>query len=139
MLKVPKGKTNKQFRQTASGASTNSVLRCPYTSNLKQSSFNPLKRNCSVEVTSENKSLAHSSRVIDEERRVVGFNPSETINSISDVNVSAEGSNNESVKATSKNNRTIRSSFMSKEEHLLALEKATKILGEIERRLTVAR
>ena len=73
MLKGPKDETDKtKLRQMASRASTNAAMRCTHTRKLKQSSFNPTKRNCSVEATSEKKSLALSSRVTDEERRVVG-------------------------------------------------------------------
>ena len=105
MLKGPKDETNKtKLRQMISGVSTNASMRCPQTRKLKQSSFNPTERNCSVEVTSEKKSLGQSSRVTDEERRVVGAsNPSDVIKSIRDVKVLPEQSNKGSVKATSKN------------------------------------
>ena len=59
MLKGPKDDTNKtKFWQMASGISTNETMRCTCTRKLKQSSFNPTKRNCSLEVASEMKSLA---------------------------------------------------------------------------------
>ena len=78
MLKCPKDDTDKtKLHQMASRASTNAAKRCPHTRKLKQSSFNLTKRNCSVEATSKKKSLEQSSRVTDEERRVVGAsNPS---------------------------------------------------------------
>ena len=87
MLKGPEDETYKtKFRQMASGISTNAAMRCPYTRKLEQSSFNPTKPNCSVEATSENESLAQSSRVTDEERRVDGASdPSDVTKSISDV------------------------------------------------------
>ena len=95
MLKGPKDETNKtKFRQMASGISTNAAMRCPCTRKLKQSSFIPAKRNCSLGVASEMKSLAQSSRVTEEDRRVVGAsNPSDVIKSISDVKVLPEQSN----------------------------------------------
>ena len=101
MLKGPKDETNKtKHRQVTIGVSTNAAMRCTHTRKLKQSSFNPTKRNCSVEVTSENISLTQSNRVTDEERRVVGAaNTCVVINSISDVKVLPEQSNNGSVKA----------------------------------------
>ena len=78
-LKGPKDDTNKtKLRQVASGISTDATMRCTHTRKLKQTSFNRTKRNCSVEVTSENKSLAQSSRVTEEEGRVFGAsNPSD--------------------------------------------------------------
>ena len=82
MLKGPKDETDKtKLRQVASGTSTDATLRCTHTTKLKQSSFRRTNLNCSVEATSENKSLAPSSRVTDEERRVAGVsNPSDVIN-----------------------------------------------------------
>ena len=54
MLKDPKLETNKtKLRQMTSGVSTNATMRCTHTMKLRQSSFNPTKRNCSVEVTSK--------------------------------------------------------------------------------------
>ena len=102
MLKNLTDETNiTKLRQVASGTSTNATMRCTHTRKLKQSSFNPTKRNCSVEVTSENKPLAQSNRVTDEERRVVGAaNPCVVIKSISDVKMLPEQSKKGSVKAT---------------------------------------
>ena len=143
MLKGPQDEINEtKLRQTASGASTIVALRCPYTRKLKQSSFNPTKRNCSVEATSENKSLAQSNRVTDEERRVVGAaNPSDVNNSICDLKVLPEQSNNGSVKATSKSNRTTTVSSKSsnaKRKLLLELE-AMKKQDEIDEQIAAAR
>ena len=142
MLKVPKGEVNKtKHRHVTTGASTNAAMRCPQTRRLKQSSFNPTKRNCSVEVTSENKSLAQSNRVTDEERRVVGAsNSSDVIKSINDVKVLPEQSNNGSVKATSKSNRTTASSKSSNAKRILLLElEAMKKQDEIDEQLAAAR
>ena len=124
MLKGPKDGTNKtKHRQVTIGVSTNAAMRCPHTRKVKQSSFNPTTLNCSVEVTSENKSLAQSNRVTDEERRVVGAaNPCVVIKSISDVRVLPEQSNNGSVKTSSKSNRTTVSSKSSNAKRLLLLE-----------------
>ena len=121
--------------------STNAAIRCPQTRKLKQSSFNPTKRNCSVEVTSENKSLAQSNRVFDEERRVVGAaNTCDVIKSISDVKVLPEQSNNGSVKATSKSNRTTVSSRSSNAKRILLLElEPMKKQDEIDEQLAAAR
>ena len=142
MLKNPKNKTDKtKLRQVASGTCTDATMRCTYTRKLKQISFNPTKRNCSVEVTSENKSLAQSNRVTDEERRVVGAaNPCDVIKSISDVKVLIEQSNNESVKATSKSNRTTASSKSFNAKRILLLElEAMKKRDEIDEQLAAAR
>ena len=124
MLKFPKDETDKtKLRQEASGTSTNAAMRCTQTRKLKQSSFNPTKRNCSLEVASEMKSLAQSSRVTEEERRVVGAsNPSDVIKSISDVKVLPEQSNKGSVKATSRSNQTTASSKSSNAKRILLLE-----------------
>ena len=123
------------------GVSTNAAMRCPHTGKLKQSSFNPTKRNCSVEVDSENKSLAQSNRVTDEERRVVGAaNPCAVIRSISDVKVLPEQSNNGSVKASSKSNRTTVSSKSSNAKRILLLElEAMKKQDKIDEQLAAAR
>ena len=68
MMKGPKNETNKtKHRQMTSGASTNAASRYHHLKKLKQCSFNPTKRNFTVEATSENKSLAQSSRATDEE------------------------------------------------------------------------
>ena len=142
MLKGPKGETNKtKFQQMASGISTNVAMRCPYTRKLKQSSFNPTKRNCSVEATSENQSPAQSNRVADEERRIVGIaNPCDKIISISDVKVLHEQSNNGSVKATSKSNRTTASSKSSNAKRIILLElEAMKKQDEIDEQLAAGR
>ena len=142
MLKCPKDGTNKtKFRQMASGISTNAAMRCPCIRKLKQSSFNPTKHNCSLEVSSEMKSLAQSSRVTEEERRVVGAsNDSDLINPISDVKVLPEQSNNGSVKATSKCNRTIASSKSSNAKRTLLPElEAMKKQDEIDEQLAAAR
>ena len=142
MLKCPKDETDKtKLRQVASGTSTNETMRCPHTRKLKQSSFNPTKRNCSLEVASEMKSLAQSSRVTEEERRVVGTsNPSDVIKSIRDVKVLPEQSNKGSVKATSKSNRTTASSKSSNAKRILRLDlEAMKKQDEIDERLAAAR
>ena len=142
MLKGPRDETNKtKLRQMTSGVSTNAAMRCPQTRKLKQSSFNPTKRNCSVEATSEKKSLEQSSRVTDEECRVVGAsNPSDVIKSISDVKVLPEQSNNGSVKATSKSNRTTVSSKSSNAKRILLLDlEAMKKQDEIDEQLAAAR
>ena len=142
MLKNPKDETDKtKLRQVASGTCTDATMRCTYTRNLKQSSFNPTKRNCSVAVTSENKSLAQSNRVTNEERRVVGAaNPCDVIKSISDAKVLPEQSNNGSVKATSKSNRTTASSKSSNAKRILLLElEAMKKQDEIDEQLAAAR
>ena len=142
MLKGPKDKTNKtKFRQMSSGISANAAMRCPYTRKLKQSSFNPTKRNCSVEATSENKSLAQSSRVTEEERRVVGAsNPSDVNKLFSDVKVLPEQSNKGSVKATSMSNVTTASPKSSNAKRILLLElEAMKKQDEIDEQLAAAR
>ena len=142
MLKNPKhGTDKKRLRQVASGTCTDATMRCTHTRKLKQSSFNRTKRNCSVEVSSEKKSLGQSSRVTDEERRVVGAsNPSDVIKSISDVKVLPEQSIKGSVKATSKSNRTTASSKSSNAKRLLLLElEAMKKQDEIDERLAAAR
>ena len=142
MLKGPKDETNKtKHRQVTIGVSTNAAMRCPHTRKLKQSSFNPTKRNCSVEVTSENKSLTQSNRVTDEERRVVGAaNPCDVIKSISVLKVLPEQSNNGSVKATSKSNRTTVSSKSSNAKRILLLElEAMKKQDEIDEQLAATR
>ena len=142
MLKNPKhGTDKKRLRQVASGTCTDATMRCTYTRKLKQSSFNPTKRNCSVEATSENKSLAQSSRVTEEERRVVGAsNPSDVIKSISDVKVFTEQSNKRSVKATPRSNRTTTSFKSSNAKRILLLElEAMKKQDEYDERLAVAR
>ena len=142
MLKCPKDETDKtNLRQVASGISTDATMRCTHTRKLKKSSFNPTKRNCSVEVTSENKSLAQSNRVTDEKRRVVGAsNPSVVIKSISDVKMLPEQSNNGSVKATSKSNKTTVSSKSSNAKRILLLELvAMKKQDEIDEQLAAAR
>ena len=72
-LKGPEDETNKtKLRQMASGTSTDATVRCIHTRKLKQTSCNRTKRKCSVEATSEKESLAQSSRVTDEERRIGG-------------------------------------------------------------------
>ena len=142
MLKCPKDETNKtKLRQEASGTSTNATMRSPHTRKIKQSSFNRTKRNCSEEATSEKKSLTQSSRVTDEERRVVGAsNPSDVIKSIWDVKVLPEQSNKVSVKATSKSNRTTASSKSSNAKRILLLElEAMKKQDEIDEQLAAAR
>ena len=125
----------------ASRAYTNAAMRCPHTRKLKQSSFNLTKRNCSVEATSEKKSVEQSSRETDEERRVVGAsNPSGVNKLINDVKVLPEQSNNGSVKATSKSNRTTASSKSSNAKQILLLElEAMKKQDEIEQQLAEAR
>ena len=142
MLKCPKDETDKtKLHQMASRASTNAAMRCPHTRKLKQSSFNLTKRNSSVEANSEKKSLEQSSRVTDEERRVVGAsNPSDVNKLISDVKVLPEQSNNGSVKATSKSNRTTASSKSSNAKQILLLElEAMKKQDEIDEQLAAAR
>ena len=143
MLKGPKDETNKTtLRQMTGGVSTNAAMRCTQTRKLKQSSFNPTKRNCSLEVASELKSLAQSSRVTEEERRrVVGAsNPSDVIKSTRDVKVLPEQSNKGSVKATSRSNRTTASSTSSNAKRILLLElEAMKKQDEIDERLAAAR
>ena len=68
MLKGPKDETNKTtLRQVTSEASTNAAMRCLHTRKPKQSSFIPTKRNCPVEVISEQQTLASSRRVTDEQ------------------------------------------------------------------------
>ena len=52
------------------GASTKRGNEMPSHKEAQQSSLNRTKCNCSVEVTSGKKSLAHTGRVTDEERRV---------------------------------------------------------------------
>ena len=141
-MKGPKDETDKtKLRQEASGTSTNAAMRCTQTRKLKQSSFNPTKRNCSLEVASEMKSLAQSSRVTEEERRVVGAsNASDVIKSIRDVKVLPEQSNKGSVKATSKSNRTTASSKSSNAKRILLLElEAMKKQDEIDEQLAAAR
>ena len=124
LMKGPKDETEKtKLRQEASGTSTNATMRCTHTRKLKQSSFNRTERNGSVEATSEKKSLTQSSRVTDEERRVVGASkPSDMIKSICDVKVLPEQSNKRSVKATSRSNRTTASSKSSNAKRILLLE-----------------
>ena len=142
MLKSANAATNKtKVRRVASGTSTNAAMRCPHTRKLKQSIFNPTKRNCSVYVTSDIKSPAQSSRVADAERRVVGAaNPSEVIKSMSDVKALPEQSNNGSVKATSKSNRTSVSSKSLSAKRILLLElEALKNKEEIDEQLSAAR
>ena len=142
MLKCPKDETDKRkLRQVASGTCTDATMRCTHTRKLKQSSFNRTKRNGSVEVASEMKSLAQSSRVTDEERRVVGAsNPSDVIKSIRDVKVLPEQSNNGSVKATLKSNITTASSKSSHAKRILLLElEAMKKQDEIDEQLAAAR
>ena len=142
LMKGPKDETDKtKLRQEASGTSTNAAMRCTQTRKLKQSSFNPTKRNCSLEVASEMKSLAQSSRVTEEERRVVGAsNPSDVIKSIWDVKVLPEQGNSGSVKATSKSNRTTASSKSSNAKRILLLElEAMKKQDEIDEQLAAAR
>ena len=142
LMKGPKDETDKtKLRQEASGTSINAAMRCTQTRKLKQSSFNPTKRNCSLEVASEMKSLAQSSRVTEEERRVVGAsNPSDVIKSIWDVKVLPEQSNKGSVKATSKSNRTTASSKSSNAKRILLLElEAMKKQDEIDEQLAAAR
>ena len=94
-----------------------------------------------MEVTCEKKSLGQSSRVTEEERRVVGAsNPSDVIKSISDVKVLPEQSNKGSVKATSKSNRTTASSNSSNAKRILFLElEAMKKQDEIDEQLAAAR
>ena len=142
ILKGPKDETNKtKFWQMSCGISANAAMRCPYTRKLKQRSFNSTKRNCSVEATSENKSLAQSSRVTEEERRVVGAsNPSDVNKLFSDVKVLPEQSNKGSVKATSKSNITTASSKSSNAKRILLQElEAMKKQDEIEKQLAAAR
>ena len=142
MLKCPKDETDKtNLRQVASGISTDATMRCTHTRKLKQSSFNRTKRNCSVEVTSEKKSLGQSSRVTDEERRVDGASdPSDVTKSISDVKALTEQSNNGSVKATSKSNRTTVSSKSSNAKRIPLLElEAMEKQDEIDEQLAAAR
>ena len=141
-LKCPKDETNKtKLRQVASGISTDAIMRCTHTRKLKQSSFNRTKRNRSVEVTSGKKSLAQSSRVTDEERRVVGaYNPSDVIKSISDVKVLPEQSNSGSVKATSKSNIKTTSSNSSNAKRIILVDlEAMKKQDEIDEQLAAAR
>ena len=94
-----------------------------------------------MEATSDKKSLAQSCRVTDEDRRVVGAsNPSDVIKSISDVKVLPEQSNNGSVEATSKSNRTTVISKSSNAKRILILElKAMKRQDEIDEELAAAR
>ena len=142
LMKGPKDETDKtKLRQEASGTSTNAAMRCTHTRKLKQSSFNPTKRNGLVEATSEKKSLTQSRRVTEEERRVVGAsNPSDVIKSISDVKVLPEQSNKGSVKATSKSNITTASSKSSNAKRILLLElEAMKKQDEIDEQLAAAR
>ena len=76
------------------------------------------------------KSLPQSSRVTDEELQVVEVvevsNPSDVINSVSDVKVLPEQSNNGSVKATLKSNRTSIRSKSSNAKQILLLELEAK-------------
>ena len=142
MMKGPKDETHKtKLRQEASGTSTNATMRCTHTRKLKQSSFNRTERNGSVEATKEKKSLTQSSRVTDEECRVVGAsNPSDVIKSISDVKVLPEESNKGSVKATSRSNQTTASSKSSNAKRILLLElEAMKKQDEIDEQLAAAR
>ena len=141
-MKGPKDETDKtKLRQEASGTSTYATMRCTHTTKLKQSSFNPTKRNGSGEATREKKSLTQSSRVSDEKRRVVGAsNPSDVLKSNSDVNVLPEQINNGSVKATSKSNRTTVSSKSSNAKRILLLDlEAMKKQDEIDKQLAAAR
>ena len=142
MLKSPNDATNKTKNcQVATGTSTGATMRCTHTRKLKQSSFNPTKRNCSVEATSEKKSLAEMNKVTDEERGVAGAsNDSDVINAISDVKVLPEQSNNGSLKATSKSNISIASSKSSKAKRIPLLElEAMKKQDEIDEQLAAAR
>ena len=142
LMKGPKDETDKtKLRQEASGTSTNATRRCTHTRKLKQSSFNRTERNGSVEATKEKKSLTQSSRVTDEECRVVGAsNPSDVIKSISDVKVLPEESNKGSVKATSRSNQTTASSKSSNAKRILLLElEAMKKQDEIDEQLAAAR
>ena len=120
LMKGPKDETDKtKLRQEASGTSTNATMRCTHTRKLKQSSFNRTERNGSVEATSEKKPLTQSSRVTDEERRVVGAsNPSDVIKSISDVEVLPEQSNSGSVKESLKR----KDELLSKQEEMVLLK-----------------
>ena len=142
MLKGPKDETDKtKLRQVASGISTDATMRCTRTRKLMQSSFSRTKRNCSKEKTSEKKSLAQSSRVTDEQRRVVGASiPADVIKSISDVKVLPELSNNGSFKATSKSNKTTASSKSSNTKRILLLDlEVMKKQNEIDEQLAAAR
>ena len=142
LMNGPKDETDKtKFRQEASGTSTNATMRCTHTRKLKQSSFKRTERNGSVEATKEKKSLTQSSRVTDEECRVVGAsNPSDVIKSISDVKVLPEESNKGSVKATSRSNQTTASSKSSNAKRILLLElEAMKKQDEIDEQLAAAR
>ena len=142
LMNGPKDETDKtKFRQEASGTSTNATMRCTHTRKLKQSSFKRTERNGSVEATKEKKSLTQSSRVTDEECRVVGAsNPSDVIKSISDVKVLPEESNKGSVKATSRSNQTTASSRSSNAKRILLLElEAMKKQDEIDEQLAAAR
>ena len=142
LMKGPKDETDKtKLRQEASGTSTNATMRCTHTRKLKQSSFKRTERNGSVEATKEKKSLTQSSRVTDEECRVVGAsNPSDVIKSISDVKVLPEESNKGSVKATSRSNQTTASSKSSNAKRILLLElEAMKKQDEIDEQLAAAR
>ena len=142
LMNGPKDETDKtKFRQEASGTSTNATMRCTHTRKLKQSSFKRTERNGSVEATKEKKSLTQSSRVTDEECRVVGAsNPSDVIKSISDVKVLLEESNKGSVKATSRSNQTTASSKSSNAKRILLLElEAMKKQDEIDEQLAAAR
>ena len=142
LMNGPKDETDKtKFRQEASGTSANANMRCTHTRKLKQSSFKRTERNGSVEATKEKKSLTQSSRVTDEECRVVGAsNPSDVIKSISDVKVLPEESNKGSVKATSRSNQTTASSKSSNAKRILLLElEAMKKQDEIDEQLAAAR
>ena len=142
LMNGPKDETDKtKFRQEASGTSTNATMRCTHTRKLKQSSFKRTERNGSVEATKEKKSLTQSSRVTDEECRVVGAsNPSDVIKSISDVKVLPEESNKGSVKATSRSNQTTASSKSTNAKRILLLElEAMKKQDEIDEQLAAAR
>ena len=142
MLKGPKEEKDKtKLRQVACGTSTDANMRCTHTRKFKQSSFNRTKRNCSVEATSQRKHWKQPSRVTDEERRNVGVsNPSDVIKSINDVKVLPKQSNNGSVKATSKSNRTTASSKSSNVKRILLLElEAMKKQNEIDEQLAAAR
>ena len=142
LMNGPKDETDKtKYRQEASGTSTNATMRCTHTRKLKQSSFKRTERNGSVEATKEKKSLTQSSRVTDEECRVVGAsNPSDVIKSISDVKVLPEESNKGSVKATSRSNQTTASSKSSNAKRILLLElEAMKKHDEIDEQLAAAR
>ena len=117
-LQGPKDKTDKtKLRRVASGISTDATMSCTYTRKLKQNSFNRTKRSCSVEATCEKKSLTQSSKVTDEERRILGV----------------------SSKTNSKSNRTTASSKSKSAKRILLLEmEAMKKQDEIDEQLAAA-